>query len=277
MSKKDAKKRDIIEKNDPCLCPFSKVVFFLAFAVCVAHGVADETANLDRRLRVIRYAPTDVYPELAKRESECLNLIPDHNAPSDQGKIYATMAFLYSDRGYGPDDDPNMAAQAFRYSMKALEYPLEPLTACYMYTRGSDALVAQSRSDPNQTFEEAREQAADLCLKGLKLALDNNAPRESPPSPGPATSLTSTPGTPVESLVEWHNRRIEARERWLYETEFSGLRQGLFRRCIMLSPRKPHNREMFRKKVQKILEDRAHTAAELIAALDAHNAKNIRD
>lgn len=273
MSKKDARKRDIMEKKDPCLYQFSKAIFFFALAVCFAPCSADEISNLDLRLRAIRYAATNVHPELAKRESECLNLIPDHNAPSDKGKIYAAMAFIYSDRGYGPDDEPNMAAQAFRYSMKALEYPLDPLTACYMYARGADALLAQYRSDPNKPFVEAREQAIDLCLKGLKLALDNNAPKEYPNAPAAFTSINIALGTPLQRIIKLHNRQIEAREKWLYETEFSGLRQALFKRCILLYPHKPHDHEIFREKAQKILKGHDQTAAELITALEAQNAK----
>jgi len=201
----------------------------------------------------------------------------DHNAPLDKGKIYATMAFIYSDRGYGPDDDPYVAAQTFRYSVKALEYPLDPLTACYMHARASDALVAQARNDPNKTFVEVREQAADLCLKGLKLALDNNAPKEYPPSPGPAASIDLARDIPLETVMQLHKRRIEAHDKWLYETEFSGLRQGLFRRCLSLYAHGPYDREMFWNKALKILKGHEQTAAELIAALEAQNAKTKGD
>jgi len=258
-----------MEKEYPHSFQLSMAVFVNVMLICWVHCSADELSHLDRRLRTLRYAATNVHPELAKLESECLNLIPDHNAPSDKGKIYVTMAFVYSDRGYGPDDDPNMAAQAFRYAVKALEYPLDPLTACYMHARASDALVAQFRSDPNKPFREAREQAADLCLKGLKLELDNNAPKEYPNAPAAFSSINIELGTPLQRMIKLHNRQIEARGKWLYETEFSGLRQALFKRCLSLYPHKPHDREAFRNKVLKILKGHEHTAAELIAALNA--------
>ena len=243
--------------------------FIHTLLVCFAYCSAGEISNLDPRLRTFRYSVRNDDMNLAILETECLTLIPDHNAPSDKGKIYAAMAFIYSDRGYGPDDDPNMAAQAFRYAVKALEYPLDPLTACYMHARASDALVAQFRSDPNKPFREAREQAADLCLKGLKLALDNNAPKEYPNAPAAFSSINIELGTPLQRMIKLHNRQIEARGKWLYETEFSGLRQALFKRCLSLYPHKPHDREAFRNKVQKILKGHDQTAAELIAALNA--------
>jgi hypothetical protein len=240
---------------------------------CFVNCSANDVSDFDRKLRAFRYTEWKDDTDSATLEAECLGLIVDHNTPLEKGKIYATMAFIYSDRGYGPDDASYIATQALRYSMKALEYPLDPLTACYMYVRGSDALVAQSRGDPNRTFVEAREQAVDLCLKGLKLALDNNAPKEYPPSPGPATNIGLAPGLLIERMIELNKRQIEAREKWLYETEFSGLRQGLFRRCLSLYAHKPYDREKFWNKALKTLKGHEQTAAELIAALEAQNVK----
>ena len=251
----------------PHLFQLSIAVFVHIFWIGLANGSTDEILNLDRRFRAIRYAATNVHSELAELESECLNLIPDHNSPADKGKIYATMAFLYSDRGYGPDDDPNMAGKAYQYSMMALDYPLEPMTACYMYSRGSDAIVARLSHDPNTPIVGGRETAIDLCLKGLKHALDNEAPNECQKSPGPLRRYGVAPGAPLRRFTQWNNPQIEARERWLYETEFCGLRRGLFDRCLSLYSHQPYDRDTFESKVRQTLKGYDQTAGELIAAL----------
>ena len=258
-----------MEKEYPHSFQSSMVVFVYVLLICLVLCAAEEISTLDRQLSTIRYSQRNDDTNVSILETECLNLVADHNAPSDKGKIYATIASAYSDRGYGPDDDPNRPARTYQYAMMALEYPLEPLTACYMYTRGSDGVMAQSWHDPNIPFIEARDKAAELCLKGLKLALDNDAPKEFPPSLGPVARFGVGPGTPLEGVIRWHNRQIEAREKWLCEAELYGLRQGLFKRCVFLCSRKPHDREAFKNKAKKILKGHEGIVNELISALKA--------
>ena len=243
---------------------FSLVVFVYVVLIGLVNGSADERLHLDGQLRAIRYAQRNEDTNLSILETACLNLVADHNLPWEKGKIYATIALVYSDRGYGLDDDPNRVAKTYQYSIKALAYPLDPLLACHMYTRGSDAIVAQSRRDPNLLFAEAREKAIDLCLKGLKLALDNNARKEYPKAPPAFVRIETAPDTPVEHVIKLYNRQVEAREKWLNETEFCGLRQGLFTRCLSFYACEPNDRDAFRKKVRKILKGHEDVAGELM-------------
>ena len=246
----------------------STIIFVCALLFDRVNGLANEDTNLDNRLRAIRYAQGKDETEQTALETECLDLIATYTSPSEKGKIYSTLAFIYSDRGYGPHDDPNLAGKALKYSIKALEYPLDPLTACYMYTRGSDALIVQSRHEPNKPLLDIREEAVDLCLKGLKLALENEAPKEYPTLPDWAARISVSQGTPFSRVVRLHNNQINAREKWLFKTEFCGLRQGLFSRCVSLYSRKSYDRETFQKKVREILIKHEETINELITALD---------
>lgn len=248
--------------------------FLCALLICFVNCGADEVANFDNDLRAIRHAKRKGDTELVKLETRCLSLIEDHNSPVQKGKIYSTIALMYSDRGYRPDTDPNIPTKVIAYSMKALEYPLDPLTACYMYARGSDGMIAQARRDPRKQFAEVRAKAIDLCLKGLKLAVDSNAPREYPKSPGPVARVSVAPGSALyERLMEEHKHQMEASEKWLYDTEFYWLRRGLFDRCVSLYSREPYDRETFKKKANEILKEHGDVVGELMAALDAQIEK----
>ena len=266
-----------MEKEYPHSFQLSWVVFVCVMLICFINCSANEVSDFDRQLRAIRYAERKDGTNPAILETECLNLIANHKSPADKGKIYSTIALIYSDRGYGPDDDPNIAAKAFQYSMKALEYPLEPLAACNMYTRAADAIVVHSSRDPNMLIADVREEAFDLCLKGLKIALDNEAPKEYPKPPEAVGKISKGPGTPLEQVLRWQNHQVEAREKWLYEIEFCGLRQGLFQRCISLSSRRTNDQDQFEKKVRQILKVYQETADELIAAFHVQIARHESD
>lgn len=247
------------------VCRLSSALLLCALLMCFVCASADNVSHLDRRLRTIRYRERK--DDTEQLEMECLNLIEDHNSPLEKGKIYSTMTYLYSDIGYGPDDDPNIAIKTFQYSMKALTYPLDPQTACYMYTRGSDAVVAQSWRNPEKSFLEIRGKAIELCLKGLKITLDNKAPKEYPQYPEIDTSISSEREPSSERLTQIQTRQIEAHEKWLYKTELYSLRQGLFKRCLSLNSH-PVYHGIFKTKARKILKGHEETIEELLDALD---------
>ena len=262
-----------MEKGDPHSFQLSTVLFVNVMLICFVNCPANEVSDLDRQLQAIRYTEWKDGTDSAITEAMCLALVDDHYSPADIGKIYSTIALIYSDRGYGPDVDSNTPARAYHFSTYALEYPLEPLTACHMYTRAADALVAQSRHNPTKPLVEVREEAIELCLKGLKLATENNALIEYPKPP----DTVKRTGAAIRIRLERLAHMADARDQWLRDIEFCGLRQGLFRRCISLSSHKSFDQGTFEKKARHILKAYEKIAGELIAALDAERKKHKGD
>ncbi len=247
----------------------STAVFLLVTLACSVHCSARDISDFDRKLRDVRYTEWKDDTDSTLLEAKCLALRVRHNSPSEIGKIYSTIAFLYSDRGYGPGDDPNIAARAYHFSMIALEYPLEPLTACDLYTRAADALMRQARRDPNRPLEKIREEAIELSLKGLKLAIENDAPIEYPKPPDKVRNVGFAYEKRLEQLVQDHRHQAEAYEKWLHDVKFYWLRKGFIQRCISLSRHKPCDQETFEKKARQILKVYEKIAEELIDASDA--------
>ncbi|HDL64122.1 MAG TPA: hypothetical protein ENH12_01890 [Proteobacteria bacterium] len=118
-------------------------------------------------------------------EIECLKLLKKFDSPEDKGEIYATVAFIYSDKGYNPlaGDITGQLSKTIEYCKKALEYPLNVVTACQIYSSWADALQIKYRNTDGGKFATARRQIIIPCLEGLKLILDNKVPEKRQPPP----------------------------------------------------------------------------------------------
>jgi len=177
----------------------------------------------------------------AKLEAECLKLVKDHNSPGESGKIYATIALIYSEKGYSSSEDLRIP-KALKYCKKALEYPLEVTTACRMYGRWADSLMVTYWSYPEEEFVKRRREAIVLCLTGLKLALDNKAPKEYPKAP-PVGKYHIHPekGPIYEEAVRKHKQQLAARKKWELENKLYFQRKALTHRCVSLYSHKPYD------------------------------------
>jgi hypothetical protein len=168
-----------------CRNNFSSFAKITTIIVCVmvSKGYSawpDTNTPLDINLIRITSQDKGMGTNLQKLEDQCLSLIKDYNSPRDKGKIYAKIASMYASKGYSSPNDIRIE-KAAQYCWKSLEYPLDTLTACEIYSRFSGAQVAPSWDGPEADFVKARKEAIVTCLTGLKLALDNNAPKESGP------------------------------------------------------------------------------------------------
>lgn len=240
----------------------------------------DPNAVLERRLVEIRAGSRTASEDPCALEAKCLLLLGDYSAPSQRGMIYATMASVYSERGYpsslGENKQQQQLAKTTEYAKKALEHPLDALTACRMYGALGDAITISGRRGPVDRWPEVRREAIVPCLKGLKLALDNKAPKDRP-SPPLVTirhvlsgSSTLTPQDANETARR--ERQLAARKEYEHLRDLHVQRQALTGRAVTLYAEEPYNTEELRALLRKMLSGHDEAANELVQLVEARIA-----
>ena len=120
-----------------------------------------------------------------------------------------------------------------------MEYPLDTLTTCETYASLSGAQIAPYSNRPVEEFARARKEAIVTCLTGLKLALDNNAPKELNGPPGVGKYVIEPNSPSYERVVKEHERQIEARKKWEVEEKLYILRRAAIDSCVGFYAYKP--------------------------------------
>ena len=252
-----------------------KWVVFLSFMGLWAGGAsATEFSALEKQLARIRFSERGKDVNLPTFEARCLELLVDHNSPSEKGKIYATMTLMYAEKGFISAQDPRVA-KTIRYARKSLEQPLDVLAGCEMYSRWAGGLIAQSRNYSESHFSEQRSKTIQVCLKGLKLALDNGAPAERPQPPEPVFRLHMSMDTEgYEPLKAEREQRVQAWEEYELLSDLFLVRWSLERNCVTLYTRRPYNTEEFVQQASKLLGDYDDAVAAVLAEIEKGIAFN---
>ncbi len=204
----------------------------------IVAGVRSDTNELiDNQLAKIKannkgFQTTD-YNAL---EAQGLELLKVYTSPEQKGKIYAALAHLYTDSGFPPKEKGGDAhvLKAKYYSQKALEYPLEPIVVCEMYGKLASALIYNLQEKPKEEFVKIRKEAIVPCLKGLKLALDNNAPDEIKSPPESHRYNIDAPGTESDLIKIKQQMQMVARKKWELEKNFYIQKVGLEGMCVSM-------------------------------------------
>jgi hypothetical protein len=220
---------------------FRWIMIITIIIVCImaSNGYCiDPNTSLETNLVRITSQNKGRGTDVQKLEGNCLELLRDHNTPEDKGKIYAKIAFMYSGKGYSSPNDVRIAKTA-EYCRKALEYPLDTLTTCETYASLTGAQIAPYYKRPVEEFTKARKEAIVTCLTGLKLVLDNNAPKEWVNPPG-VDMYTVHPNSPnYKKVVKEHERQMEARNKWEVEKKLYILRGAAIESCVTLYSAEP--------------------------------------
>ncbi len=240
----------------------------------------DPNAVLERRLVEIRAGSRTASEDPCALEARCLLLLGDYSAPSQRGMIYATAASVYSERGYssslGEKKQQQQLAKTTVYAKKALEHPLDALTACRMYGALGDAITIGGRKGPVDKWPEVRREAIIPCLKGLKLALDNKALKDRPSPPlftirhVLSGSSTLTPQDANETARR--ERQLAARKEYERLRDLHVQRQALTGRAVSLYAEEPYDTGEFRVLVRKMLPGHDEAANELVQLVEARIA-----
>lgn len=204
----------------------------------------------------------------AKLEQKALSLTKKYTSPKDKGEIYATIVFIYSDKGAIKKYIQN--SKIIKYSQKAIQYPLDIYTKCTIYNRWADVFwVVNPYLNSNQ-FVIERRKAIKLFLTGLKIALDNGAPKKMPKRPmfirydyiGP----TNSPEYKKILKKRVEQERVFKKLR-LLEKLFL-YRQETIQDCISLYTTPPSTTNELKSFAKQILGKYPNTIAEIISGVN---------
>lgn len=254
-------------------CLMISVILFLA---CPASFSSESDGKLAQQLARIRSQNKGEGTDWGKLEAECLTLIQDHNSPEEKGKIYATIALIYAEKGWSSSEDIRIP-KALKFCKKALDYPLEATTACKMYGGWADSLMVEYWEHAEEEFVKLRREAIVPCLTGLKLALDNKAPKKLPPPPAVHVYTISPSSPDYEKLMNKYKQELAARKKWEFESQLYFQRKALTQRYVSLYSHKPYDIEELQHFADQILKDHPDVVEELLTEVKgkiAEKAKN---
>jgi len=233
----------------------------------ISTGVKEDEL-CDRLAKIHGQSKGTDFENLEKLETECLRLLKEYDSPEHKGKIYATIAFIYSESGFWIKNI--QLPKTIEYCKKALQYPLAPLTACAIYGKWTDALMCRYWSYPKEEFVKRRREATVLCLTGLKLALDNNAPKEMPEGPPMVSKYECPTDSPeYQEILREHEEQLRARRRWEIETELYFQRGALTQRCVSLYTHEPYATDELRRLAGEILKGYDAVVEEILTEVEA--------
>ena len=249
-----------------------------AYLVCISSSQASSIESQERlkqQLARIRSKNRGKGTNWEKLETECLALIKDYNSPPDKGRIYATIARIYAEKGYSSSSEDVRIPNAIKYSKKALQHPLEEITACEMYGRWAGALIVKYSKSAESEFVKRRREAIIPCLTGLKLALDNKAPKKRKKVPPVDMLSFHGPKThPIyQKLLKEHNEQLAKRRKAMLLNELYFQRWALTRICATLYSRKPYNMDELKSYADKALKNYKEDVNDLIAEVQAEITK----
>ena len=182
---------------------FVSSIIVIGFAVLNVQAEIPNDFNniqlIERQLAAITSKDKGEGTDVNSLESSCLELLSKYNSREDKGLIYSKIALMYSGKGYTSANDARIAKTA-EYCKKALDYPLDAVTACEMYGRWAGSLTVKYWKCTQEEFVKGRQDAIMPCLTGLKLALDNKAPKERQKLP--VIQLFDHPGPTTDAVYQ---------------------------------------------------------------------------
>ena len=245
----------------------------LLITVCYASSAASVRGDeLRKHLAQIDMQKGRV--DIEKLERQCLDLLDEYTSPADQGRIYAQIVRVHGQTGL---KDPGKVAE---YCQKALEYPLDVVTAARMNGYWASALrrpcvrrQVHSRESPWHKFPDTRKEIATLFLRGMKLILDEGGPTERQPLPpvdkfrcGPADSPY------CQELVKKNKEQVRARRKAELENDLVLHRDILTEKCVYIYSQEPVDTKELATLAREILDDE-----DAVTELLARVARRITD
>ncbi len=229
---------------------------------------SEKAQELEKGLAAIRSQNVGKGTDWAKLEAESLELAKDFDSPADLGRIYATIARIYSDAGFTSKDA--QIPKTIEYAKKALGYPLDVPTQCYMYGKWGGALIAKSSGYPKEEMAKVRREAVVPILRGLKLALDNKAPKEIQEPPlFKIFHLYGQKNSPYnQKQLKKQEEQVAIQEKVKLLNELYIQRLALTQRCVTLYSRKPYETDELFDMASEILAKHKDFVEELVSEVE---------
>jgi hypothetical protein len=249
-------------------------VLFLSWGLpCSAFSDLNEQFRKQLLSQRNKSISAETLEEVLQLEENCLKLLKDHNSPTEKGMIYATITLIYSRHGYGSSNDGKYKlTKSIEFGKKALKYPIpDVLLKCRVYSDLAGAIFIKAKEDPNENFIESRRRAVDIALKGLKIALDNKAPKErlEPPEMIVVPNIISNNNNPAyQKAMEKYKKQLAEWEQFRYLNKLYLHRSALSSQCITLYSEEPYDVQEFKKYAQKILVGYDDVVNELVEKIE---------
>ncbi|NNN06439.1 MAG: hypothetical protein HKL90_11110 [Elusimicrobia bacterium] len=234
---------------------------FLLTAVLNAGGTWDaekayEQANdLDRALLKIRHEHTGKDTPQNDLAAKALKLLGTNSSPEDKGKIYSTVAAIYSENGWTGQD---AADESAKYCELALKYPLDPETAARLYHHWGSDLDMGNRDNhiKGADFIALRRKISDLYLRGLKLVLANlTATQYEYPGVGKIDCPSTSPS--CQKIIKEHYAQMKESFRSRYQNKLLDRRKELTQSIVDLYARMPYDQNEFKKRLDASISDKS--------------------
>jgi hypothetical protein len=206
-------------------------------------------------------------------EAHALDLLKDHNTPTEKGMIHAAICLGYSAKGYSSSNERGVRlGKTIEYGKKALQNPLPDVQlSCRVHGSVAGAMFIKAREGPPERFAEGRREAIVTCLKGLKVALDNKAPRERPDFPPPMFVphiITPNKGPKYQEAMAKYRKQLAEWERFRYLCKLYNERHALTSQCVTFYSEKPYDTEELREYAQKILAGYEDVVNDVVGQLE---------
>ena len=241
------------------------IITIIIVCIMASKGYSiDPNVSLEKNLTRITSQDKGKGTDVQKLEDQCLEMLRDHNTPESKGKIYVNIASMYASAGYSSPNDIRIA-KTTEYCKKALEQPLDTLTTCEMYSHLSGSQIAPYWNGSETEFAKARKESIVTCLKGLKLVLDNNAPKELGKSPVETVYNYDGPNDSVRKEIQKKmNEQAAAHKKRQDDLKLYILRQTLIGRCISLYSHKPYDANELETFTREVLKDHDDAIEEIM-------------
>jgi hypothetical protein len=183
-------------------------------------------------------------------EEECLGLLSEYPDSSQQGKIYAEIAYVIAQAGLRD------AHEVVSYGEKALEFPLDAELESRTRVHLSDAFeVLYREAQDTEASTELWNQCVRACLSGLRLLYEQSLPDERVTLP--VVSAFDYDGAPGDStymrLLDENRAQMAARDRIMKRNTMILHREALVDKCVRLRAAEPERTEEFESIAREII------------------------
>lgn len=193
------------------------------------------------------------------------------STPEDKAKIFATIAFIYSETGWR---GPAVAAKNAKYCEEALRYPLDPATAAHLYHLWGGDLDSTNRDHHlnAKDFADLRRRIENLYLTGLKLVLANLTAKERE-YPG-VMKFDCDGGPECVTLRKQNAEQMATREKADFQNKLLDMKRALLRSSSEIYAREPYDAKEFEETLFKYIGDKETRELMLANLQETTNIRN---
>lgn len=245
------------------LLHFPKALFLCAVIVLVTPFLHGETVPLESKLACIKSDAASGKIDLGTAERQCLSLLHGDRSPQERGKVYAAIAFAYSQAG--PHE---YWAEVIEYSKMAADSSLSTLEAALTHRLWGEAVCRKYDGLSKDQFEVCRRGAARLFLLGLQRVLAECTGNAMQHRPNVSTFFLPKGHPGYSQALKRYQEQIAARRAVRFQNQLVRERCLLSGRIISLYTTKPYAVSELRRLVSKILGD-GQGGDEIVADVEA--------